>query len=270
MKSNYLDRISIAVWVVTLTLVASATLSLPGKDAVLMLGDLTFTLPIAASALFPFVLALLAGTGTEAVVRAHPLASRGELRLSIRYWALPVALTLIALVVQPQAPSILYWVIGILAFALGLAGVFVVLYYSLDVQGTGYRRARALLNLVCYVIALLLFLLVPSDWDSLLRSLALGGGALLLALELLRGTQLGGRRVGTYAAIVAVVITEVAVLLPFIGLSSLSSGLLMLLLFYLLVGLSWQSLLRRLSRRVVLEFALVGVAGLVLIFLFAT
>jgi hypothetical protein len=267
-KSSYLDRISIAVWVVTITLAASAVLSLPDRGATVALGDVTFVFPFAVSSLFPVLLALLAGTGTEAVVRAHPLAGQGRLRLTIRFWALPVALTLIALVVQPLAPSVLYWAVGLLVFALTLAGVLVVLYFSLDVEATGYRRARAILNLVCYAIALLLFLLIPPAWSNLARSLVLGGVGSLLALELLRGTQFGGRLVGMYAAIVALVLVEVAAILPLTKVSALSGGLLLLLLFYLLVGLAWQSLLGRLNRRIALEFALVGAIGLILILLF--
>ncbi len=267
-KSSYLDRISIVAWVVTVTLAASALLSLPERGAAIAVGDVTFRLPLPASTLFPILLIVLVGSGTEAVVRAHPLADQGRLRLTVRFWALPVALTLIALMVQPLAPSVLYWVVGLLAFALILAGVLAILYFSLDVTAVGYRRARALLNLVCYAIALLLFLLIPSHWSNLARSPVLGAISLLLALELLRGTQLGGRLVGMYAAIVALVVAEVAAVLPFLGVSALTGGLLLLLLFYLLVGLAWQSLMRRLDRRVGLEFALVGCVSLVLILLF--
>lgn len=269
MRSDYVDRIGIAVWVVTVTLAASAFVSLPGRGADVLLGGRTLALPVTASAAFPVLLALLAGAGTEAVVRAHPLAHTGRLRLTMRFWALPIALTLIAALVQPLATSILYWAVGVLGFALLLGAVMLALVYSLDPQGVGYRRARALLNLTCYAIALMLFLLIPPEWQPWARSLTLGGVTLLLALELLRGTQLGGRQVSLYAAVVALVVAEVSAALSLTGLSALSSGLLLLLLFYLLVGLAWQSLLRRLNRRVVLEFAAVGLAGLALVLLFA-
>lgn len=264
-----MDRIGIAVWVVTVTLAASAFVSLPSRGAAILVGGRTLALPVAASTAFPVLLALLAGAGTEAVVRAHPLARTGRLRLTMRFWALPVALTLIAAVVQPLASSVLYWAVGVLGFALLLGTVMFALVYSLDPQGVGYRRARTLLNLTCYAIALALFLLIPPEWEAPARSLILGGVTLLLTLELLRGTQLGGQKVGLYASVVALVVTEVTAALSLTGLSTLSSGLLLLLLFYLLVGMAWQSLLRRLNRRVVLEFAAVGLAGLILVLLFA-
>ncbi|MCS6844610.1 MAG: hypothetical protein NZ528_09890 [Caldilineales bacterium] len=269
MKSHFLDRISIAAWSVTMLLALSAVLALPPKGANLIVGNTTVTLPADLASLFPPLLALLSGLGTEAVLRAHPIAEAGGLRFSARYWALPVALTMIAAVLQPQAPSALYQALGLLAFALLLSGVLAALYYSLDAQGVGYRRARAWLNLTCYAVALLLFLLIPRSWGIAARSAVTGGVALLLALELLRGTQLGGQRVGLYAAIVAAVMAEVALVLPLLGRSELSNGLLLLLLFYLLVSFSWQTLLRRLNRLVAVELLVVGAVGLALILLFA-
>ena len=269
MNSNYLDRISIAVWAVTLTLAASTRLRLPGQGAVLVAGDTSLVLPVAASSLIPLLLALLAGTGTHAVVRSHPLAQRGMVRFTMRFWALPVAVTLIAAFSLPRAPSVLYWAAGLLVFAVVLAGVLVALYFSLDPAATGYRRARAVLNLICYAIAFLLFLLIPASWGALGRSATTGAVTLLLALELLRGTRARLGWVSLYALVVGAIVAQVAWVLPMTGLSTLSTSLLLLLLFYLLVGMAWQTLLGRLTRRVVLEFGAVALTGLVLILAFA-
>jgi hypothetical protein len=219
--------------------------------------------------LIPVILALLAGSGTEAVVRSHPWAQAGWLRLTFRLWALPVAVTLIAALLLPLAPSTLYWVIGLLAFALFLSVVLGAIYFSVDPEGPAYRRSRLVLNLTCYAIALVLFLLVPSTWGDIARALTFGGVTMLLTLELLRGTRGRVAYVTLYAFVVALVVAEVAVVLPLSGLSSLGLGLLLLLLFYLLVGLSWQSLMSRLTKRVALEFGMVGLVGLILILAFA-
>ena len=265
MTSDFRDRISIAVWGVALTLVVSAVVTLPGRGANIAFASRSLALPIAASSLVPIFLALLSGSGAEAVIRAHPLAQKGELRWTVRFWALPIAVTLIAAVVLPRSPSILYWALAMLAFAGVLSGVLAALYFTLDDEAPGYRRARAVLNLTCYAIALLLFLLIPSSWSEVGRSLTLGGVAALLALELLRGTEGKPRSVALYALVVGVVVAQVTWALLLTGLSSLSTSLLLLLLFYLLVGLAWQTLLDRLSRRVAFEFAAVGLAGLIII-----
>lgn len=269
-KTDYLDRISIAVWAVTIALAASAVLRLPGQGASVVLGERSLVLPVAASSFIPVVLAALAGAGAEAVIRSHPLAGQGKLRLTARLWALPIAVTLIATLIVQLAPSVLYWVAGLVLFALLLGGVLSALYFSLDAAAAGYRRARLVLNLASYGIAVLVFLLVPDSWRPLARSAAWGGVALLLALELLRGTGARVANVTLYAIVVAVVVAETAWVLPRTGANPLTLGLLLLLLFYLLVGLAWQSLLQRLTRRVGVEFALIGLVGLVLILVFAS
>ncbi len=267
MNTDFRDRISVAVWAVIITLAASALVSLPGRGASLLLGERTLALPFAAANVLPLLLALLAGSGTQAVVLAHPLARQGRLRLAIRFWALPVAVTLIAAILLPRAPSTLYWAALLLGFAALLSVVLAALYFSLDSEATGYRRARAVLNLVCYAVALALFLLIPSAWTEAGRAVILGGAAMLLALELLRGTGARSTSVALYAFIVGAVVAQVAFGLLLTNLSPLSASLLLLLLFYLLISLAWQTLLDRITRRVLVEFAVVGLAALLIILL---
>ncbi len=267
MNSDFRDRISVAVWGVIITLAVSALISLPGRGASLALGERTLTLPIAAGSLLPVLLALLAGSGAQAVVQAHPLARQGRLRLPVRFWALPVAVTMIATMVLPRMPSLPYWGALLLVVGALLSTVLVALYFSLDPTATGYRRARAVLNLVCYTVALVSFLLIPSAWTEAGRAALLGVVAMLLALELLRGTQVRVTSVMLYAFIVGAVVAQVAFGLLLTGLSPLSASLLLLVLFYLLVSLTWQTLLDRITRRVLLEFALVALLALLIILL---
>lgn len=269
MQSDYRDRIGLATWAVTMFLALGSLLRLPGEGTQLALAGLSLDLPFDVANAVPVLPALLAGAGAEAVVRAHPLARLGELRLTMRFWALPVAVTLIAIVVLPLAPSTGYWGLGLLVFAVLLSSVLVALFYSLNPNAAGYRRARSALNLICYAIALLLFLLVPEEWGNLARAVVLGGVTLLLSLELLRGARARVSAVTLYALVVGFVVAQVAWVLPLTELNMLASGLLLLLLFYLFVGLAWQSLMDRLTRQVALEFGAVGLGGLLLILIFA-
>jgi hypothetical protein len=72
-----------------------------------------------------------------------------------------------------------------------------------------------------------------------------------------------------YAFIVGAVVAQVAFGLLLTSLSPLSASLLLLVLFYLLVSLTWQTLLDRITRRVLLEFALVALVALLIILLFS-
>ncbi|HRX03173.1 MAG: hypothetical protein KDI07_12115 [Anaerolineae bacterium] len=269
MTPDFRDRISIAVWGVVLTMAGTALVSLPIQGDSISLVGRTFQLPLPASTLAPLLVALLAGSGTEAVIRAHPLAMQGRLRLTIRFWALPVSVAMISLVLLPRAPSEPYWAAGLLLATLLLSLVLTALYFSLDYESPGYRRARAFLNLVCYAIALMLFLLIPDSWSEVGRALILGGVAALLAMELLRGSRSNTGDILLYAFVTGAVVAQVAWALLLTGLSALSAGLLLLLLFYLLIGVTWQTLLGRLTRRVLLEFGMVGFAGLALVLILA-
>ncbi|MCB0202132.1 MAG: hypothetical protein KDI03_18850, partial [Anaerolineae bacterium] len=113
------------------------------------------------------------------------------------------------------------------------------------------------------------FLLIPSAWSEIGRALILGGVAALLALELLRGTLGKTSEILMYAAVIGLVVAQVAWALLLSALSALSAGLLLLLLFYLLIGVAWQTMLGQLTRRVLLEFSLVGMAGLALVLILA-
>ena len=115
----------------------------------------------------------------------------------------------------------------------------------------------------------MLFLLIPGGWSEVGHALILGGVAALLALELLRGSLGKTSDVIMYAVITGLVVAQVAWALLLTGLSSLSAGLLLLLLFYLLIGVTWQTLLDRITRRVLLEFSMVGLAGLALVLILA-
>lgn len=102
-----------------------------------------------------------------------------------------------------------------------------------------------------------------------MAALILGGVAALLALELLRGSLGKTSEILMYAAVIGLVVAQVAWALLLTGLSVLSVGLLLLLLFYLLIGVAWQTMLDRLTRRVLLEFSLVGFVGVLLVLVLA-
>ena len=126
------------------------------------------------------------------------------------------------------------------------------------------------LNLLTYGTVLLLFLVVYRQRArSLLSATLVVGITTLLAMELLRGTGRPLRSVALYALVVGLVLGEATWALNYWQISGLTGGLLLLLGFYLLVGLAHQGLLRRLTRRVLLEFGAVAAVSLVLIGLFA-
>jgi hypothetical protein len=186
------------------------------------------------------------------------------------YWALPVALVVVALFLLPVTPSQSYWLLGVMltgaALGLSLAGI----YYTIDPFARGYRRARLGMNALTYAVALVLFLVV---YRSRARSIVSATEVMLvsglLALELLRGSGWPILMITLYAAITGLLLGQVTWALNYWRLASLTGGLVLLVVFYDAVGLAQSALQGRISRRVIIEYGLITIAAMALIWKFA-
>jgi hypothetical protein len=277
---DYRDRASVLVWVVLMGLVAQKLLDVPARSFTTLVLGSPITLTLTGTTIIGALLAGLAATGTEAVVRAHPrsqfspfdrLAARGTaLANHWIYWALPIALVIVAVLLLPLAPSHLYWFAGLIATGMLLGLSAAGIYYTVDPFVTGYRRARLGLNALTYGITLVLFLVVyRTRIRSIVSATEVTLLSSLLALELLRGSERPVAWVALYAGITGLVLGEATWALNYWRLDSLTGGLLLLLLFYNVVGLAQHALQGRMSRRVLLEFGLISLTTMALIWEFA-
>jgi hypothetical protein len=270
MLLDYRDRASVLIWVVLMGLAAQRLLALPTiVVAGGVLGSpvaITFT----TNTVLGLILAGLAASGAEAIVRAHPLSHGGESGPHWPAWGVPVALIGVAVFLLPAAPSRLYWLFGLIltgiALGLSLAGI----YYTMDPFAAGYRRARLGMNALTYGIALVLYLVVyRTRARSIVSATEIMLVSGLLALELLRGSQRPTMSVALYAVITGLVLGQATWVLNYMRLQSLTGGLVLLLIFYNIVGLSQNAIQGRIGRRVAIEYGLITIAALALIWEFA-
>ena len=282
---DYRNRVSVLVWVVLFGLVAEKLLVLPVRTFSARILGSPITLTLTGTTLLGALLAGLVATGTEAVVRAHPrsqyLSNDGPvtgqyqrritpLRNHWVYWALPIALIIVAVLLLPLAPSRLYWLVGLITTGILLGISLAGIYSTIDPFATGYRRARLGLNALTYGVTLLLFLVVyRTRTRSIVSATEVTLLSSLLALELLRGSERPVPLMALYAGITGLVLGEATWALNYWRLASLTGGLLLLLLFYNVVGLSQHALQGRIGRRVLLEFGLITIATLALIWEYA-
>lgn len=301
---DYRDRVSVMIWVVLMGLVAQRFLQFPTYvlDETLLGSPVTLT--ITANTLLGALLAALVATGTEAVVRAHPriqlaglvrqdrfpasaLALNSGQQLSPAagqqwrgdrfglgahwvFWALPIALIVVVILLLPVAPTGAYWLAGLVLTGLALGAIMAGLYFTIDPFARGYRRARLGLNALTYAIALLLFLVVyRTRVRSLVSATEITLVSSLLALELLRGSERPLALVGLYAGIAGVILGQATWALNYWRLDSLTGGLVLLLLFYNVVGLAQNAIQGPIRRRVLIEHVLLSIVGLALIWEFA-
>ncbi len=298
--TDYRDRASVMIWVVLMGLAAQRFLILPERAFTTEIFGSPITLTVTANTILAVLLTGLAATGTEAVVRAHP---RGDLPVTSRtrrrerassatplrsmpitvqeraalvarshwvYWGAPIALILVAVFLLPFAPSSIYWVLGLVAAGIALGLVLAGIYYTIDPFQTGYRRARLGLNALTYALALLLFLVVyRTRTRSVLSATEVLLVSSLLAMELLRGSDRPTIMVALYAGITGLVLGQATWALNYWRLDSLTGGLVLLVLFYDIVGLSQHALQGHVRRRVIIEYALITIMAVALIWRYA-
>lgn len=267
---DYRDRISVVTWVIVFGLGLSLLLEIPTTVITFRALGSPVSLPLSVTTLMAMTLAVVAAAGTESVIRLHPRLHAQQGSMTFAYWALPAAIAIITVVLMPQVPTQLLRVIVMLAAGGLLALAFFSLYATVEPGQPGFRRARLTLDALAYGAALLLFLFVyQTRTRSLLSGTLVAMTATLLAIEILRTATTQTRLVLIYGLITGLILGEITWALNYWPLlPGLTGGLLLLLSFYLAVGITMQSLQGRLTRRVLLEFGLFAVAALILIIIF--
>jgi hypothetical protein len=260
------ERASVFVSLIVLGLAFLPEIELPTRTFSLhVLGSLA-SIRLSATGLMAVLLASLACTGTDSLIRSHPLVHRGESRYTFAFWALPGLSAVAATLLLPLAPNRPYWLGGLALTALLLLLIAVAQYHTVDPADPSYWLARLALNISVYLVAFGLFTLIyGSKARSLLSATTMAAVGSLLALELLRGVHPNLRLTSLYALITGLALGEITWALNYWTAGRLTGGLLLLLVFYLVTGLSREGLLRRFNRRALVEFALVALVGLGLI-----
>ena len=268
--ADYRDRISVVTWVLVFGMGLSLLLEIPTTVVTFRALGSPISLLFSVGSLMALLVAVAAAAGTESIIRLHPRYATRRWGFVWAYWALPMAISIITVVILPQVPTQLLQVTVMLAAGALLAVALYSLYATVVPGQTGYRRARLTLDALSYSAALLLFLFVyQTRTRSLLSGTLVAMTATLLAIEILRSSTPRTSLVLIYGVVVGLLLGEITWALNYWPLlPGLTGGLLLLLSFYLAVGIALQNLQGRLSRRVLLEFAAFAAVALVLIAIF--
>ncbi len=207
-------------------------------------------------------------TGTNLVMHQHPVLEAHPERPVYVFWIVPGLLAGVAAYLLQFAPTWQVWAVGLVAMAVLVGLAIAAEYASVAPESPGYGAARLALNLVAYLLAFALFVLIyQSRVRSLVTATLVSVVGFLVGLDLLSATEATHGRVLLFAAVNAIVIGECTWALNYSGLSAWAGGLLLLVMFYVLVNVSHQHLLGRLARATVIEFVAVGLLVLALILL---
>lgn len=267
---DYRDRISVVTWLFVFGLGLSLLYTLPTTVITLRALGSPVSISLTKTLVAAIFLALLAAAGTESVISVHPRYINNAAYRFMRSWpswALPMAIAIIGVYVLPLAPTRPMQILTILAGGVLMALSLFSLYVTVERGQAGFRRARFVLDALAYGAALLLFLFVyQTRTRSLLSGTLVAMTATLLAVEMLRTTTDRSLVVLTYGAIIGMILGQVTWALNYWWtLSNLNGGLLLLLIFYLVVGIAQHGIQDHLNRRILWEFALFAIVALILI-----
>jgi hypothetical protein len=265
------ERISAMVSLTLLGLISYFIFELPSRAFELVLWGSPLTLVISQWWVMALLLGGLAATGTQSVVYAHPGLPRRASQYALAFWILPGLLVILATLWLPRlVPSLGWWLAGIGGTGVLLWFVVLAEYHTIDPRDPHYELARLGLNLATYAVAFGFFVVIyQTRARSILTATEVLGVSGLLATSLLRAgpAQAGGTWL--FAGVTAMAMGQSMWALNLWRVPPLTAGLWLLLIFYLFTGMAQQQLLGRLTRRALIEFAVVAAVGIFAILRYA-
>jgi hypothetical protein len=218
------------------------------------------------------IVAALISTGSETLIRSHPYFSRHPAGgHAIRHWVVPGLTALVLGAALNQAPDGPVWWLGLGISVLALLAVLVAEYIVVDPEDAAWDAAALALTGLAYALALSLFTLLYSLSLRAAISASVGGlasAALTWRLLVLKRAPSGP--VTLYGALTGLVCAEALWAVSYWRLRPSNAGLLLMIPFYLSVGIAQQHLAGTLSRRVWIEYGAIGLVGLAVAGLFAS
>jgi hypothetical protein len=261
------DRLSVLVAVLLLGSALFRFIELP--EQVWNLEPLGSPLEIRVTGVWLLV-ALMVGlvcTGTNLILHDHPHLGQQLGRPIYISWILPGTLAGLSAFLLERISSWPAWVGGLLLAGIVISLVISAEYAVVSPETAGYPTARLALNMLAY---LLVFILFTSIYQTRTRSLVTATLLVLISavfsLDLLSVADVPFRRVLPFAGIVGLIVGEATWAMNYWQISAWAGGLLLLLIFYVIVNVSHQYLLERFRASLLIEFAVVSVVVLVVIF----
>lgn len=212
------------------------------------------------------VVALLACAVVDGTMRDHSRPASAGLAQTAPFWVLPGLTILVAFALFEGLAGPLLKVLGMAGAALSVILIVTAQLHTLDLRDPWFGLARLGLNTVAYAVAFVIYLLaqtLPSRGAAATPLVA--ASSALVAAQLLASPRSSARRTWGTAALVGLMMAEVAWALSPGVVTPLVAGFVLLLVFYGLTGVLQQHLWGRLERRVVVEFFVVAALAFALL-----
>jgi len=262
------DRTSVIVGLILVGIVLLLVLEVPTRAFEFRPLGTPLTLRITGTWIVTALLVGLACAGTEAIMRSHPQVRRGQVRFTFPLWILPALTTIALTILLPQSPTLLYWLVGLAVGGGILAWLILADYHSVG-QDSPPGALEIGSRLISHVLALIFYALIyRTRLRSLVTATATTLVASLLSVSVLYGARFPMSRVLIYAGVIGLVMGETTWSLNYWQANPLTVGVLMMLLFYVLLGIVQEQAKGRIRWPIVVEFLVVALVGISIVIRF--
>lgn len=266
LNSSTTNRILVLIALLALTPVLLLVVELPSRNVSLDFLGSALSINLNTDSLLILFLPVLTIAGVDWVLREHRDVRMGEVPFLFPFWMAPGLTALALALLLTRLNSWPLW-IGVLIVGVIMIGVLIVAEYNtIAPNNPAYPIARLTVTGLSYLIAFSLFTLIYSTRE---RSVITATGTLLVAvalsLDLLAPHIIGLRQATVFALIIGWLIGQATWALNYWNISNWSAGLLLLTLFYVSVGVAQQHFQEKLTRSVLIEFAVVTLVALVVV-----
>ncbi|PJF48650.1 MAG: hypothetical protein D6709_08965 [Chloroflexi bacterium] len=264
LHTSVANRILVLVALLALTPVLLLVVELPSRNASLTFLGSPLSINLNADSLLILFLPVLTIAGVDWALRDHPDVQAGEVPFLFPFWMAP-GLTAFALaLLLTRLTSWPVWIGALLGGVVVLGVLIVAEYYTITPNTPTYPIARLAVTGLSYLIAFSLFTLIYSTRErSVITATSASLVALALALDLLAPHIIGLRQATLFAVIVSWLVGQATWALNYWNVSNWSAGVVLLTVFYVSAGVAQQHFQGRLSRSVLIEFAVVTCIALI-------
>ena len=253
------NRVLVLVALIALTPVALAVVELPTRSASINFLGSALSITLSTDSLLLVLMPVLTCAGVDWVLRSHPDVQAGEIPYLFPFWIAPA---FAALTVSWLLTRITTWPLWIAVLLLGIIAIATLIfaeYVGLSPYARGYAVARLALTGVSYAIAFGLFTLIYSSHErSVITATFTTVVAFGLALDLMSPHIIGLGTAATFSLVVGLLVGQANWALNYWNISIWSAGVILLAVLYVMIGLAQQYFQDRLTRGVMIEFAIVA------------
>lgn len=264
------DRVLLVLGLVALTPLALSVVELPRRIASIAFLGSELSITLTTDSVLLVLLPVLTCAGVDWVLRGHPDVRAGEVPYLFPFWIAPAFTALTLALLLTRIPVWPVWVFVLFAGIIALGVLMLAEYVGLSPNAGGYAVARLALTAVTYLIAFGLFLLIYSTRErSIITATLCALLAFGLALDLMAPHIVGLRDATVFALVVGLVVGQAMWALNYWNISNWSAGVMLVAVFYVLVGLAQQHFQDSINATVLIEFGVVSLVAVIAAILLA-